>query len=163
MRRSSSPRLGSSRGFTAVEVIVAVAVLAVAVLPVFMSTTAGSRMVRLTEFHVIAQTRAKRLLEAFSTYGLEELRALAPAGGPLPAPFTDSELDGAGFDLPPEYRRKMENFQEAYRFELLGPDLGMVEVTLTWKIRGVEHDYRLFRLFGSTHSSTAPSLGLGGP
>jgi prepilin-type N-terminal cleavage/methylation domain-containing protein len=161
-KTSPSPSFSKRRGFTAVEVIVSVAVLAIAVLPVLMSTNAGARSVRLTEYHVIAQTRAKRLLEAFSTYGLGELKDASAGGGTLTPPFSEGELNGAGFELPPEYQRKMKDFHEEYTFEQLGPDLGMVEVKISWKIRGVSHDYKLFRFIGYPTSSTAPHLSLGG-
>ncbi len=145
------------RGFTAAEVIVAIAVLALAVLPVFMTTTSGERNVRLTEYHVIAQTRAKRVIEAFATYGLDELRKLGGSGGSLPPPFIDGELDASGMDLPEEYRRKMENFREEYAFENLGPELGRVEVRVFWTISGHEHSYRLARVFGASALSEVPA------
>lgn len=151
-----------NRAFTAVEVIVAVAVLAIAVLPVFVSTTSSSKNVRLTEYHVIAQTRAKRLLEAFSTYSLAELKAASGGGGALPPPFSQADLDGAGFDLPPEYRRKMENFVEEYSFELLDPDLGMVKVHISWTVQGRQLDYELFRFVGASTLSRTVSPPLGG-
>jgi prepilin-type N-terminal cleavage/methylation domain-containing protein len=148
-------------GFTAVEVIVAVAVLALAVLPVFVSTTSSSKNVRLTEYHVIAQTRAKRLLEAFSTYSLAELKAASGGGGPLPPPFSRAELDGAAFDLPPEYRRKMENFAEEYSFEAMDPDLGMVKVRITWTVESRQLEYELFRFVGAPALSKTVSPPLG--
>jgi len=150
------------RGFTAVEVIVAVAVLAIAVIPVFMSTTSSAKNVRLTEYHVIAQARAKRVLEAFSTYSLPELRA-ANSGGSLPAPFADDDLDGGGFDLPPEYRRKMENFTEEYSFEELGPDLGLIRVKVQWTVQQRQLDYELFQVVAAEEPSDVvrPPLGDG--
>lgn len=124
-------------GFTAAEVIVAIAVIALAVLPVFYTTTSGQKNVRLTEYHVIAQTRAKRILEAYGTYGFEELLEAAGGGsGPLPPPFTDDQLDSVDMALPEEYQRKMENFREEHEFESLGQDLGRVRVTIMWDIGG---------------------------
>lgn len=147
-------------GFTATEVMVAVAVLAIAVLPVLMTTTSSSKNVRLTEYHVIAQTRAKRLLEAYTTYGLEELRGLSAGGGELPPPFLAS--GDAAFDLPEEYRNKMENFTERGIFEDLEPDLGVVHVEVRWTVQGRELEYTLFRFVGAGSPATVarPSLGV---
>lgn len=153
-------RLGRSRprlGFSAAEVTVAVAILAIALLPVINMTTASNRTARLTEYHVLAQARAKRLLEVFSTFSLEELEDLAGSTqGSLPPPFGEGELEGASFDLPPEYRAKMENFSEEASYERMSPDLGMVLVKITWSVRGSQHDFQLFRLIGSEASSNPP-------
>ncbi len=151
------------RGFTAVEVIVAVAVLSIAVIPVFMSTTSGAKNVRLTEYHVIAQSRAKRLLEAYTTYGLEELRELSGGGGELPPPFSQADLDQKQFDLPPEYRSKMENFSESGVFEDLSADLGLVRVEIQWKIQGKPHEYSLFRTVSSARPAVVVVPPLGAP
>ncbi|MCA9556504.1 MAG: prepilin-type N-terminal cleavage/methylation domain-containing protein [Myxococcales bacterium] len=160
MRPSARARREGRWGFTATEVMVAVAVLAVAVLPVMLTTTSSSKNVRLTEYHVIAQTRAKRLLEAYGTYGLEELRGLSAGGGELPAPFLDG--GGAEFDLPEEYRRKMENFAERAYFEDLQPDLGVVHVEVRWTVEGRQLEYTLFRFVGAGSPATVARPALGG-
>ena len=160
MRVSRPTRAAARRGFTATEVIVAVAVLAIAVLPILMTTTSSQKNVRLTEYHVIAQTRAKRLLEAYTTYGLEELRGLSAGGGELPAPFLQSEA--AAFDLPEEYRSKMENFTERGFFEDLQPDLGVVHVEVRWTVQKRELEYTLFRFVGAGSPATVARPALGG-
>lgn len=152
---------GVRTAFTAVEVIVAVAILALAIVPLLMSQTSSEKVVRLTEYHVIAQTRAKRLLEAFSTYGLEGLRKAAGGNDGLLAPPLSGD-ETAGFDLPPEYQRKMENFREQFELQSLGPDLGLVKVTIVWTINGVEHDYELSRMVASDRSSSPPAPPLRG-
>lgn len=160
MRGSARPRGQRRSAFTATEVMVAVAVLAIAVLPILMTTMSSSKNIRLTEYHVIAQTRAKRLLEAYTTYGLEELRGLSAGGGELPPPFLQSEA--AAFDLPEEYRSKMENFTERGIFEDLEPDLGVVHVEVQWSVQGRELEYTLFRFVGAGSPATLARPALGG-
>lgn len=144
------------RGFTATEVIVAVAVLALAVLPVFWTTTQGQKQVRLTEYHVIAQARVKRLLEAYATYGLEGLRdSTGGADGPLPAPFDLGSVDSS-FELPEEYRRKMENFDESCDLETVTDDLALIRCRVTWTIGKQNREYRLSRMVGAETLAVPP-------
>ena len=66
----------NERGFTAVEVVVSILVLAFAAIPIITMMSSGRRAAAMTEYHVLAQRRALRYLETLSTYAFDRLLSL---------------------------------------------------------------------------------------
>ncbi len=132
----------NKRAFSAIEVVVSIVVLAFAVLPVMNMMTSGRKTAALTEYHVLAQLRARRVLEIFSSYPYEALMNAPQAeGGGLAIPLTDTAF-------PPEYKKKLARYDELCIFEELKPGLGLMTVKITWLITGgQERKYLLQKIF----------------
>ena len=117
-------------GFSAMEVVVSILVLAFAVLPVLHMMTSGRKTAALTEYHVLAQLRARRILEIFSSYPYEALMNVPQAdGGGMAIPVSDTAF-------PPEYKKKLARYEEFCFFEELKPGLGLMTVKISWTITG---------------------------
>jgi len=140
----------STRGFTALEVVVAILVLAVAVLPIIDMTTSGRQAAALTEYHVIAQRRALRILEVYASEPYDRLRRLprdAEGVVTAPVPFDDPVF-------PDEYRKKLATCDERVCFQELEPGLGMVTVEIRWRPGGGERrSIERFRFYGDERLS----------
>lgn len=127
---------------SAMEVIISVVILAFAVLPMINMMVSGRKNAAFTEYQVLAQLRARRILEVFSSHPYEALlnSPRAPDGG-LKLPFDDN-----GF--PPEYHDKLERYDEVCSFEEKKPGLGLMRVEIIWSMSGGdERRYILDKLF----------------
>ncbi len=119
------------RGFSSVEVIVCVVILAFAVVPIITSISGGRKKATLTEYHALAQMRANLIVEALSAKGFSILAKAANDGGgtlATPLPLDDDTL-------PEEYRRRIKNFEEEIEFEEVSDGLAVLSVTIRWKLK----------------------------
>lgn len=132
------------RGLSAIEVVISIVILAFAVLPVLNMMTSGRKTAALTEYHVLAQLRARRILESFASYPYEALLNLPQAeGGGIELPFA-----GEDNGFPPEYQQKLARYDELCFFEELEPGLGLMTVKITWLITGGnKREYVLQKLY----------------
>ena len=116
----------SHRGFSTFEILVSVALVSFALIPLINLFVTGRRSATLTEHHILAQMRAQRILEAFASHPYRALARDAQGGG-LTVPLPASEPA-----FPPEYREKISAYEEQVSFEEQKPGLGCLVVDIAW-------------------------------
>jgi len=127
---------------SAVEVVISIVILAFAVLPIMNMMTSGRKSATLTEHHVLAQLRARRILEVFSSYPYEALRNVPDSEkGGLQIPLPADELA-----FPPEYQKNLERYDELCFFEETKPGLGVMTVKISWTVTGAKREYVLQKI-----------------
>ncbi len=140
------------------EIIVSVVVLAIAVIPLLWMFVGGRKTAALTEYHVLAQMRARRILEAFASYPYEALKGVTEAeGGGLLVPLPASD---SGF--PPEYQKRIAMYDELTFFQEAKPGLGRLTVKITWTLAsdGKKREYLLHKLVAEEALSLSDSYPL---
>ena len=138
--------------------MLALTIVAMVVVPLLQSFMSQSRVAAVSELHLVAKARARRLLDAAAALDYDSLVALAatgaspvenlpglPAGAsplpPLVDPPSAELLDLCrDVELPPHLQRlatTVERFQEAVVFEELDPaGLGRVVAVISWEAPG---------------------------
>ena len=136
------------------EIVVSVVILAFAVLPVIHMTTTGRKTAALTEYHILAQIRARRILEAFTSFPYQALKTVPEGeGGGLTVPLPPSEV---GF--PPEFQEKISRYDEMAFFEEIKPGLGVMTVKIMWTpAGGARREYVLQKIFADEGLSLTDS------
>lgn len=127
---------------TAVEVLVSLVVVGVALVPVLSASIATGRQTGFTRAHALAQVHAASQLESVAARGFRALTQAAARGDALTA--------GAALEaLPFEIRA------ERIAFCPLAGDLGVLTVNLTWRQPGEPVDRRVsaFRFLGAADAS----------
>jgi hypothetical protein len=133
------------------EVVVSVVILAFAVVPLLQMFQSGRQSAALTEYHVLAQLRARRILESFASFPYAALKALPEAEGGGVAPPLPPE-DG----FPPEYRKRVSTYEEMTFFEELSPGLGLLTVKIAWTPADrKKHEYLLQKIVSDEGLSLA--------
>lgn len=156
-------------GITLLEVMIAVLLVGVTIIPLMTSGQAISRQGHLTEHHALADSQARTLLDLSCSLDyalLEAVARKAPAAG-TPAPLLlDTLLTPEGLDLlfspalgtPPElvqihalYKSKLDNFRHWVTVKLVEDDLIDVQVLIKWqdaadKKASKEHELKQGRL-----------------
>jgi hypothetical protein len=132
------------KAFSAVEIIVSTVVLALAVIPILTLVSSGQKNAAITEYHVLAQLRARRIIESLMAYPFRELIALPPAeSGGVKIPV---KLEASVF--PGEYKNKVKNYSETLTIEKKGDGAALVTVQVVWKLAtGGQKSLELQRLF----------------
>lgn len=141
-------------GFSLLEALLAMAILAGALVPLLRSFMVQSRVAAVSELHLLAGARAHRILEAYAALGYDTLQAQAGGdSGTLPpvlAPVQDELLDLArDYELPPHLARllsTMDRFTEVSTFEELDPDgLARIVTLVSWEAPGAAGSRRSLR------------------
>ena len=145
------------RGFTAVEVVVSILVLAFAAIPIIAMMSSGRRTAALTEYHILAQRRALRYLETLSTFTFNALRTLPrKEGGALKL-----ALPGDESAFPAEYKKKCTAYEEKATLQEVQPGLMKATVEISWALAGAnKRIITLHRLFGDESLSLSDSYPL---
>ncbi len=155
MKRASgftadATRPGRSRviGFTALEVLVSIAILGIAFVPVLTMLTSGTKESFYNEYHLIAETRAESIVQALQSRDFSVFKALPPG--------TQSELPesltSVAVAVPEDYRRRLARFEEAVTAKPIEDGLVEVTVEIGWLMPddpvAAGHQFRLRRLLG---------------
>lgn len=112
------------RAVTAVEVMVSMVVLGVALVPALGSSISVGRQTGFTRAHALAHVHAASRLEETAAHGFHALVKASAAGVPLSAPAIDARA------LP------FEIAAEEIEFRTLQPSLGVLTVKLAWRQPG---------------------------
>lgn len=135
-----------------VEILVAVLVLSVGLLPVLTMTRTTTKKTSFSEFQVFFEARAQRIMEQFMAYNYDYIAALGDLqpGDPTPKQLP---LDLADPPVPEEYSRKLKPgsySEKAWAAHVPGRGRDMIELTvrLEWSFPTTPnpHDYTLVRL-----------------
>ncbi len=120
----------SNQGFIALEVMLACALLALGLLPVFGMMTAGTRQSAFSEYALFAAPRAKRILDAYLTM---DYRYFASLGENAELDVKDV-LSGSEPPMPEEYLAKLDRdgYTERAEWRSLDNGLGVLTVTIEW-------------------------------
>ena len=94
------------KGFAFAEVLVALAIVAFALVPLLSMMRSIKRQVAFSDYHVFWQVRAMRVLEHYRLSNINELRFLLKDGNHRPA-FPDTPI-------PPEYAQKLRKFEDVW-------------------------------------------------
>lgn len=135
---------GRRKAFSAIEIVVSTVVLACALIPILTLMSSGKKSAAITEYHVLAQMRAKRVIEVVSAYPLKEMMKLplAPTGGvQIPGTMTSTAF-------PSEYENKIKNYEELLFLENLEEGISLATVKVNWTLAtGEQKSYELCRIF----------------
>lgn len=153
---------------TLVEVLLASVVLVVAALPLLTSAGSMHRQSYFTEHHAMAVVRARTILDLIRAVDFDLLAQAARQQSGVSGTGTvdlnvENLLEEGGFALlfdpgaPPEdsgaqlYLRKLKNFEHKATYVQKTPDLGEIQVLVTWKdpsdrTERERHKVRLIRL-----------------
>lgn len=134
----TGPESHYDRGFTFTEVLVAVCILGIAIVPMFGLFTDGTRNAALVAGHTRAVAIASECLELMSSLSYRRLSGFATSGGD-PGEFSPpppEEVYGPGFT------------REVYVEESGSPGLILVGARVRWKDKGVERTVFLETLVG---------------
>lgn len=158
---------GRRTAFSLLEVLLALTIVALVLVPLLQSFITQSRVAAVSELHVVAGARARRLLDAAAALDYDTLKSLAASGTgtaadvpglptgatPLP-PLVDAPaaelLDlSRDVDLPPHLERlatTVGRFAEALVFEELDPaGLARVVAVVGWEAPGAPGQMRTLR------------------
>lgn len=134
------------RGFTALEVLVSITIVALAFAPVLSMLGSGVRESFFSEYHFIAQTRAESILDLLTARGFHVLPD-GPPGTASVLPETAYALPLLGTD---DYRRRLAGFEESVTCTSLEEGLAELTVDIGWLMPdeqgGGNHHYRMRRL-----------------
>jgi len=114
-------------GFTAVELMMTVAIVGVALIPVFGIMVQTTRQTGFTFAHAVAQGRALSLLDAVASKGIDEIKDRATRGESL---VSKAELELV------KTSGAIEVVDEQVRFEEVRPGLGSLTIDLKWRCSG---------------------------
>ncbi len=149
--RGQGGRLG---GFTAIEILVSISILALAFVPVLTMLSSGTRESYYSEYHLLAQTRAETILQLLSTRDLQALMT-GPVGTAVSVAISPEDLK---LDLPPSYEARLPAFQQSVTLTPLARGLAEVVVEIDWAMpveqAGAEHHFLIRRIISH------PTLGL---
>jgi len=132
------------RGFTFVEVLVALLIIVFGLGPLILHYTQETRVAYFNEFHLLARYRARRQLEHLAALDYETIRLLAadPQGlvGVVPAVRYELPVLTGEATLPAYlafYTDKMELFRDELTWTELDPaGLARVDVEVRWREPG---------------------------
>ncbi len=135
-----------NRAFSLTEVLVAMAIIAFAVIPIVTMSSTSNKKAVFSEYHVFFQARAMRVLEHYSILKYEDLKMLATGdNGAIHITLSDPPI-------PHEFSRKLKRAVEVLEFQELEPGLGKLIATMQWdfptdrKVAGkVRHQFKLVR------------------
>ena len=127
---------------TAVELLVSLVVVSVALVPVLSASISTGRQTGFTRAHALAQVHAASRLESLAARGF---RALAEAAARGDAPVAEAAPAAAPFEVR----------SEDLAFRLLGEGLGALTLSLVWRQPGEAVDRRIvaFKLVGAPDAS----------
>ncbi|MBI3894099.1 MAG: prepilin-type N-terminal cleavage/methylation domain-containing protein [Candidatus Wallbacteria bacterium] len=144
-------------GFTAVEVLVSIAILAIALVPVLTMLISGNKESAYGEYQMIAQTRAESILQVLACRDWQAFAGF-PQGTPTVVPET---LTSSAIELPEDFRRRLAGFEETVTFTPLDGGLAEVAVDIAWLLPGEgaesNHQFRLRRLMSRPDAGLAAS------
>ncbi len=143
-RKRKSEKPGASRlGFSAVEIIMCIVILALALIPIVGSVTQGQKKAILTEHHIIARMRANMIVEMLISRGYVTNKLEADkGGGELKSPFTVDDADKLFFEVAPELKQPMKTYTDTITFEEFTPSgsgstkpgLALIAVKTEWTL-----------------------------
>lgn len=144
MPRTGTLKSRAVRGFSAIEIVVSTLVLACALIPILTLMSSGKKSAAVTEYHVFAQMRAKRVIESVASYPWKEMMKLpvASTGGVIiPGSMTSTAF-------PSEYENKIKNYEEFLFLENLEDGISLATVKVKWTLAtGDKRTYELCRIF----------------
>lgn len=140
---------GGRRAVSAVELILASAIMAAAFIPVYSLMQGNQRVAYLNELQIVARRRAARVLAGLVGLPYGELRAAATGGGPptdvrfmppegkaltlaLPAAADDLEPQQAPARMLEGYEKKVDKMRVEAYFHELEPGFGRLAVLVRW-------------------------------
>ena len=144
----SSSLLSSSStppsGFSLVEILIALSILTLCMLPVFNLVQSSRVQTTFSDYHVFAQIRATRLLDIFASQPFEELILLDQS-------TQKGNLVSTGINapvLPPKLASRLaeDGFKERFYFTVLDNGLGSLEVEIRWKFPAPDQEWREVRM-----------------
>ncbi|MBI2943352.1 MAG: prepilin-type N-terminal cleavage/methylation domain-containing protein [Candidatus Wallbacteria bacterium] len=143
------------RAFTAVEVLVSVAILAIALVPVLSMLTSGTKESAYGEYHMIAQTRAETIMQLLACRDWQAWENL-PKGVASPVP---EALTTLAVELPEDFRTRLAGFEETVTCTPIDNGLVELSVELAWLLPGEgaqqSHQFRLRRLLAKPDAGLA--------
>lgn len=112
--------------FTLTEVLIALAIVASALIPIVTFTSSTMKKAAFSEYHVFFQVRAVRLVEHYSIHRYDRLKELATG--------TDGAIEVTLEDppIPAEFRRKLKYCTEVLKFREVEPGLGELTAVMKW-------------------------------
>lgn len=142
-QKTITTKMGKS-GFSAIEIVISVVVLACALIPILTLVSSGKKSAAITEYHVLAQMRARRIIEVVSSYPYKNLTSLpvAETGGiKIPGEMTSTAF-------PENYQNKIKNYEELLFIENLETGISLATVKVNWTLAtGDKRKYELCRIF----------------
>lgn len=161
------------RGFSLTEVMIAVVILGLALMPLLTTGRATHRQTYFAEHHMIASTRARTILDLVSSLDFAILDWIArkspggAAGNPIQIDL-EKLLEPGGLELlfapaldtDPKtlsYLIKLRNFEHRVTYTRKSANLGEVKVSVKWVYAGdkKDHEIVLTRLvYRGEHSHT---------
>ena len=130
--------------FSAIEIMISIVVLACALIPILTLMSSGKKSAVLTEYHVLAQMRARRVVETISAYPFKELMKL-PASDTGGVKIPGSMVSTA---FPAEYENKVKNYEEFLFLENLEEGITLATIIVKWTLAtGENRSYELCRIF----------------
>jgi len=115
------------RAFSLTEVLVALAIIAFALIPIVTMSSTTTKQAVFSEYHVFFQARAMRVLQHYSILPYRDLAMLATGpDGAIHVTLTDPPI-------PHEFRRKLKTAIEVLEFKELEPGLGKLTATMQWR------------------------------
>jgi prepilin-type N-terminal cleavage/methylation domain-containing protein len=133
-------RVWSKSGFSLVEILIAMSILTLCMLPVFNLVQSSRVQTSFSDYHIFSHIRATRLLDIFASYPFEQLILLDQSAqkGNLVAMGADTPA------LPPKLASRLapDGFRERFYFTVLEKGLGCLEVEIRWKFPAPDQDWR---------------------
>lgn len=120
----------NAKGFTAIELMLALVILSLGLMPVFGMMTAGTRQSHFSEYSLFASARAHRIIETFTTFDYRHFESMGDEA--------DLDISKAIFGedppLPAEYLAKLDRdgYSETASWKTLDNGLGVITVVIEW-------------------------------
>lgn len=120
------------RGFSFVEIAIAILILALGLLPILSMMASGSRQSAFSEYHLFASNRAHRIAEELLTYSSANFEQLQEGGAGLASLVRSVTAQETAF--PREYTAKLApgSYREEVTVEPLDDGLVMLKVQIHW-------------------------------
>ena len=127
-----------------VEVLIATAIIAIAIVPIMELIQSNRVKSEFNEYYLFAHIRAQRILDVVATQPYEKISSLSLSD--QKENLVKSATSGPVF--PPEYARKLDKkgYSESWWFNELKTGVGIVEVEIHWKFTGPKQDWRTYNL-----------------